>query len=250
LQSRGIFSAIGSLDVLGNPEGALSNLRGGFEDLFYEPAKAVVHRPSSFGRAVAFGAESFSRSVVGSVTGVASKITGALGSGLAVLTMDKSYQQARQRIHRGHNFGDGVKAGVESFALGLKKGVTGLWEQPMEGARESGGLGVVTGIGKGLLGLVTKPVGGAVDLISSSLGGVEASASGIKEAERIRQPRHVGLNGIITFFFVFLSFHLCLRLCRRAGRTLCGISRRSLRTCCTWRMWRRPLTRCTGRPRL
>jgi vacuolar protein sorting-associated protein 13A/C len=204
LKTRGLFGALLSLDVLGNPEQAFSTIRGGFEDLFYEPVKAVVVQPSSFGRTVAFGAKSFGRSIVGGVSGAASKITGAVGSGIAVLGMDKEHQRERMKLAasaREGGIGDGVKAGMLSFGLGLKAGVSGLWEMPMKGARESGVLGGVVGVGKGVFGLVTKPIGGTIDLLSNSLSGVEAAASGPAVAvKRMRPPRFIPARGAVTPF--------------------------------------------------
>ena len=48
----------------------------------------------------------------------------------------------------------------------------GVVEKPIEGAKESGFLGFMGGLGKGMLGVVAKPAGGLVDFTTTSLEGI------------------------------------------------------------------------------
>jgi vacuolar protein sorting-associated protein 13A/C len=122
--------------------------------------------------------------------GAFSKITGTLGKGLATLSMDKEYQNAKKKIDAKPNIWQNLGQNVVmvnhnfkilnyenciqiniliSFNQGVVSGFSGVVEKPFEGAKESGVLGLVGGIGKGLLGVVTKPTGGLIDFTSQSL---------------------------------------------------------------------------------
>ena len=50
--------------------------------------------------------------------------------------------------------------------------MTGVYEKPLEGAKQSGFLGFMGGLGKGVIGVVAKPAGGIVDFTTTSLEGI------------------------------------------------------------------------------
>jgi sterol 3beta-glucosyltransferase len=46
----------------------------------------------------------------------------------------------------------GILFGVKDFGKGVAEGIGGVLYQPLKGAKEEGGVGLVKGIGKGLVG--------------------------------------------------------------------------------------------------
>lgn len=72
------YKLLGSVDLLGNPVGLLSNLCTGVTDLFYEPALGLVHSPQAFGAGLLRGATSLVRNSVYGVSNTASKISGSI----------------------------------------------------------------------------------------------------------------------------------------------------------------------------
>ena len=84
------------LDVIGNPLGLVVGVSRSVEDLFYEPFTGAVEGPSEFAEGLAIGVRSVFAGVVGGTAGTFSKITGALGKGLASLTFDDKFQQKRR----------------------------------------------------------------------------------------------------------------------------------------------------------
>jgi vacuolar protein sorting-associated protein 13A/C len=154
------------LEVLGNPYGLIRGLAEGVESLFYEPYAGAVQGPGEFAQGVAFGIGKLLGSTLGGAAGAVSRITGALGKGLATITLDKDYQKKRKKVTDERRFFHSIG---KNLVKGVKSGLTGVVEKPMEGARQGGLGGLVGGMGKGLIGAVAKPAGGLVDFTSQSL---------------------------------------------------------------------------------
>lgn len=167
----------------------------------YEPYKAIVKGPSEFGKALGRGGQSFGMSVFGTATKVVSLSTGAVGSGLAALTMDTEYQAQRDlnKQNRPTSVSSGFARGFKSFGSGLAGGLTGIVTQPIKGAKSGGFLGALKGVGKGVVGVVTKPTSGLADMVSTSLAGLEAGVSGRREQSRVRKPRFIASTGAVSF---------------------------------------------------
>ena len=106
----------------------------------------------------------------------------------------------------------GVKAGVNAFAGGLLKGVTGIFSKPLEGARKGGAVGFAEGVVSGVVGAGGNIASGVVDLASNTAGGIVgemgsamntiAVTVGAKRASappgnRLREPRCVGADGAL-----------------------------------------------------
>ncbi|KAL1897370.1 hypothetical protein Sste5346_004106 [Sporothrix stenoceras] len=70
--------------------------------------------------------------------------------------------------------GGGIKAASKAFGLGLYDGVTGLVTQPLKGAEEHGGKGLVKGFAKGIGGVVFKPAAGAWSVPAYTMQGFQA----------------------------------------------------------------------------
>ena len=112
------------------------------------------------------GVRSVFSGVVGGAAGTVSRITGALGKGIASLTFDSEFQRKRREAikKRGkQNFGESLARSSKGLAMGIFEGVTGVATKPIEGARQEGVGGFFKGVGKGVVGLVARPTGTSTD---------------------------------------------------------------------------------------
>ncbi|CAF1457697.1 unnamed protein product, partial [Rotaria sp. Silwood1] len=186
------------LDVLGNPFGVIRGVAEGVESFFYEPYKGAMEGPIEFIEGIATGSRYLFGSVVGGTAGAVSKVTEATSKGLATLTLDKDYQNARiqRKEYQSQATSDIVASGknaIKDVVLGVK----GVVKKPVKGAKKSGGKGFVKGLGKGLLGLVGRPASGVAYLTSSSFKLIKRVAAHEEIIHRVRNPRHVGKDGIV-----------------------------------------------------
>ncbi|KAM3179598.1 hypothetical protein ACTXT7_000333 [Hymenolepis weldensis] len=193
------YVLIFGLDVIGNPFGVIRGMAQGVEDLFYEPVKGAVVGTEEFAEGVKLGVKSLFGHTVGGAAGAMSRITGTLGKGVAALTMDDDYKRRRREemTRAPDNFGAGVARGGKGLVMGVVGGVTGIFTQPISGAKEEGVEGFFKGLGKGLIGTVTRPVSGVVDFASTSFEGIRRATSTSKEVLPVRPPRFIHLDGVI-----------------------------------------------------
>jgi len=197
MMTEGVWRGVGSLAILGNPEAALTKIGGGMKALLYDPAKAVVQGPEEFGTALGMGLVNFTGSAISAATGTAQAITSSVGTGLGKLTLDDEFQKKREAdMKKTKSLQSGVKTGARRFGRGLFEGVSGVFLDPIKGAKEGGALGALKGVGTGIAGLAFKPAVGAIDLVSGTMAGVGAMAGGArKEAARVRDVRHIDPSG-------------------------------------------------------
>ncbi|XP_017018537.1 intermembrane lipid transfer protein Vps13 [Drosophila kikkawai] len=186
-----LYVLVLGLDVLGNPYGLVVGLKKGVEDLFYEPFQGAIQGPGEFAEGLVLGVKSLFGHTVGGAAGAMSKITGAMGKGLAVLTFDDEYQKKRrQGIHnKPKNFHEGLARSSKGLVMGFVDGVTGVVSKPVSGAREQGVEGFFKGLGKGAIGLVARPTAGMVDFASGSFDAVKRAAEAGEDVKRMRPPR-------------------------------------------------------------
>ncbi|KAI8610486.1 hypothetical protein BC830DRAFT_1069804 [Chytriomyces sp. MP71] len=198
-----LHKVIGSADFLGNPVGLFNNVGSGVKDFFYEPIQGFeITRPQDFGIGLAKGTSSLLKKTVYGVSDTLSKFTGSVSKGLAVITLDEEYQQKR-RLNSARNRPKhalyGVTSGVASFGSSVASGLTGVLSKPVEGFSKDGVGGFFKGLGKGLVGVVSKPVIGVFDLASNVSEGIRNTTTVFdKELEKIRLPRFVSKDGILT----------------------------------------------------
>ncbi|XP_076380466.1 vacuolar protein sorting 13C isoform X3 [Megalopta genalis] len=179
------------LDVIGNPYGLVIGTVKGIEDLFYEPFQGAIQGPGEFAEGLFLGVRSMLGHTVGGMAGAVSKITGAMGKGLAALTFDKDYQRKRQEQlnKQPSNLQEGLARSGKGLVMGVFDGVTGVVMKPISGAKEEGVEGFFKGFGKGVVGLVTRPTAGVIDFASGSLGAVKRATELNEEVKRVRPPR-------------------------------------------------------------
>ena len=191
------------LDVIGNPFGLVVGVSRSVEDLFYEPFLGAVEGPSEFAEGLKIGVRSVFSGVVGGAAGTVSKITGAIGKGLASLTFDEKFQAKRREAikKRGRqNFGESLARSGRGLVMGVFDGVTGVALKPIEGAKEEGVGGFFKGVGKGVVGLVARPTGGIVDFASGTFDSVKRVTEVTQEISRVRPPRFLNPDGVVRYF--------------------------------------------------
>ena len=185
---------VGSIGILGNPAGLVKNLGTGVRSFFIEPAKAIRKGPKAFAGGAAKGTIGLLSGVFSGAGGSVSAVTGAVSSGIGQLTFDKDYIAARnKRNHKVKTGGAGTGAieGVKALGSGLAGGITGVFLQPIKGAKDGGVGGFLKGIGKGAVGLIAKPVSGALEAVSNVTEGVANSAKDAGSKKKRNRKGHL-----------------------------------------------------------
>ncbi|XP_025156986.1 vacuolar protein sorting-associated protein 13 isoform X2 [Harpegnathos saltator] len=187
------------LDVIGNPYGLVIGTMKGIEDLFYEPFQGAIQGPGEFAEGLYLGVRSMLGHTVGGMVGAVSKITGAMGKGIAALTFDKDYQRKRQEQlnKQPANLQEGIVRSGKGLVMGVVDGVTGVVMKPISGAKEEGVEGFFKGFGKGVVGLVTRPTAGVIDFASGSLGAVRRATELNEETKKVRPPRFLQPDSLV-----------------------------------------------------
>ncbi|KAJ8937448.1 hypothetical protein NQ314_011837 [Rhamnusium bicolor] len=194
-----LYVLVLGLDVIGNPYGLVVGISKGVEDLFYEPFQGAIQGPDEFAEGLALGVKSLFGHTVGGAAGAVSRITGAMGKGIAALTFDEDYQRKRrdQLKKKPASAQEGMARSGKGLVMGVYSGVTGVFTKPVTGAREQGVEGFFKGLGKGAVGLVTRPVAGVVDFASGSLDVVKRAAECGEDTGKLRPPRFLQADGLV-----------------------------------------------------
>jgi vacuolar protein sorting-associated protein 13A/C len=108
---------------------------------------------------------------------------------------------------------EGVGYGLKSTFTGIASGITGVFENPYQGAKKEGVVGFMKGTYKGVSGLVLKPVSGALDFFSKTSEGIKNTASSEnKEVPKIRNLRpFYGKKQMIKVYddlHAYILFHM------------------------------------------
>ncbi|CAF4167690.1 unnamed protein product, partial [Rotaria sordida] len=169
-----------------------------FDNLHLSPLKDAMEGPIEFIEGIASGTRHLVGSVIGGAAGAVSKVTGVASKGLATLTFDQDYQNARiaRKEVAGHSVADVILSG-KNVGKDVVYGVKGVVKKPVTGAKKRGTTGFVKGLGKGFLGLVARPASGVADFTSTSFDVIKRVAVHEGVVHRVRSPRHVGRDGII-----------------------------------------------------
>nr|XP_039248521.1 vacuolar protein sorting-associated protein 13C-like isoform X1 [Styela clava] len=187
-----LYVLVFGLDVIGNPYGLVMGIAEGVTDLFYEPYQGMIQGPGEFAEGLALGAMSLLGHTVGGAAGAVSRVTGALGKGVASLTMDDEYKKKRQmQKNKPTDLKEGLARGGKGFVMGFVGGVTGVVTKPMEGAKKEGAAGFFKGMGKGLVGIVARPASGIIDLASNTFEGIQKLADMSEDVKRMRPARWI-----------------------------------------------------------
>ena len=164
---RQLYKIVGSLELVGNPIGLMSSLGLGVKDFFYEPAFAVINAPTELGKigkSVFKGTLSLMTNTADGMIGTGTTFTRAAGRGMAKLSMDNAFMNARLELQRVPT--DPLQMVIrplKDLRNGLYYGVVGIVRVPVVNIRRYGAAGVLPGIAKGVAGVATKPVVGVLD---------------------------------------------------------------------------------------
>ncbi|KAF5306759.1 hypothetical protein FQA39_LY01517 [Lamprigera yunnana] len=199
-----LYVLVLGLDVLGNPYGLVLGITKGVEDLFYEPFQGAIQGPGEFAEGLVLGVRSLFGHTVGGAAGAVSRITGALGKGVAALTFDEEYQHKRKTQFNKPpaTIQEGIARSGKGLVMGVFDGVTGVFTKPISGAKDQGVEGFFKGVGKGVVGLVTRPTAGVIDFASGSLDAVKRATEVGEETLRIRPPRFIQADGLIRHYIL------------------------------------------------
>ena len=177
LAELGLF--VGSLDVIGNPLGALAKIKTGCSDFVRRPFNALVldDTPGAFFFGLASGTYSLVKNVSDAAFMTLYKINAGLASGTARLTFDDEWVGRTRRSARVHprNVVVGLGLGAVEFGYGMWGGTTGLVMDPVRGAQARGVGGAFLGAGKGLIGLPLKVLGGTFGFMAKTFEGLKNS---------------------------------------------------------------------------
>jgi len=187
------------LDVLGNPYGLVVGITEGVQDLFYEPFQGAIQGPGEFAEGLVLGVKSLFGHTIGGAAGAVSRITGAMGKGIAALTFDDDYQRKRQEAlnYRPKNMQEGLAHSGRGLFMGVVEGVGGVVTKPISGARQGGMMGLLKGLGTGTIGLVTRPAAGVVDFASDTFNTVKRATELGEEVTRLRNPRYFSSDNLV-----------------------------------------------------
>eukprot|EP00911_Craspedida_sp_UC1_P002454 UC1_evm1s1827 len=184
------LKVLGCLDLIGNPVKLFGHLGDGITDLYYEPLLE--------------GVQSMGAHAVAGAAGFVTSITGTIGNSLAVLSMDEDYQRARKHGSARHRSVAGqLEHGGAQFAQSLYEGATGIFLQPLKGAKAEGAKGFFKGIGKGLIGVVAKPMAGIVDLTTTTVDSLRRLAHDDEHVSRYRLPRCIRPDKVVRIYSAY-----------------------------------------------
>jgi hypothetical protein len=208
---RQISIAIGNSDSYEGSVGLITNIGTGVVDVFYEPIAGLLgEKDGSFLNGLSRGASSLASRTVGGTSAFASQLTGTLGKGMSLLTLDSEFQHIRtiRRLNKAKNISEGIVEGTRDLGKNIVDGVVGVVTEPYKGWESGGAMGLGLGFAKGILGIAFKPAIGVLDLASRATEGIRNTAfsdtfydaSSENMLGRFRVPRTFGANGEIIPF--------------------------------------------------
>ncbi|CAM9617791.1 unnamed protein product, partial [Ectocarpus fasciculatus] len=210
--SMQVLSLVGSMRALGSPADLISNIGGGAKALVYAPAQGLVQGPAEFFEGVGRGAQSFVKGTVHGVFNSVAGVGGAVTDTVSKLTFDDEYQLKRERdknkaLANQGGVGQGLVQGGKNIAGGFASGVSGVFTDPVRGAKKGGMGGFFKGVGKGLVGAVVKPVVGVTDSVISVAQGISNEAENSHRQAHLR-PRRALTKDSETGQLVLMDFSM------------------------------------------
>ncbi|RYH29744.1 hypothetical protein EON65_07470 [archaeon] len=207
---RQFHKLIGATDIVEGSVGLVANIGTGFYDLFYEPIDGLLDSNSSFLNGLSKGGKSLASRAIGGTSAFTSTITGGIGKGVSLLTLDSDFQRNRslRRFNKTTSVSEGLMVGTQELGKNIMEGVTGIVVAPYKGWESGGGVGLGVGIAKGILGVALKPAVGVFDLASRATEGIRNAAFSstsdiiveMKGTYRTRVPRAFGRSGVLLAY--------------------------------------------------
>lgn len=206
---------IGATDIVEGSVGLVANLGTGVYDLFSETHEGIAggNNPAekkSFFSGLSRGGMSFASHTIGGTSGFTSRIAGGIGKGVSILTLDTEFQRNRnyRKYNQAATISEGLYVGTQELGRNIVEGVTGIVVSPYRGWESGGGVGLATGMARGLLGVALKPAIGVLDLASRATEGLRNTAmhfevgisAEIEGVRRCRIPRAFGRAGLLQIY--------------------------------------------------
>ena len=95
--STGVYSLLGSSDLLGNPVGLFTSISSGIQSFFTEPALGLVHSPAAFTSGMMRGSISLVQHSLYGLTNTTRGVMSSLAKGLTSLTMTEARPSSSRR---------------------------------------------------------------------------------------------------------------------------------------------------------
>ena len=124
-----------SVDFIGTPVIMIDSLRAGFKEFLTEPAIALIKSPLDFTMKLAKGSVGMVQHTMHGAFRAAGKITNSIGKSLALLTMDRKFNETRLRLtkNKSMSMGASILHGLKHLTYGLVDGITGIVVAPVQG---------------------------------------------------------------------------------------------------------------------
>ena len=187
------FKLLGSVEILGNPIGLFNHISTGFSDLFEKPLEGMNKGPLDAGKGLITGVSSLVRNTLTGTFNSLDKISSSFGSGLAALSFNQDYMKKKQLRSEteAENVVEGLGQAGNSLYKGLENGITGIFLNPLEGAKEEGISGLIKGTFFGITGFFIKPISAIFDATSKTAIGLKNTVNieeNVKKTLRYKRP--------------------------------------------------------------
>eukprot|EP00928_Gymnodinium_smaydae_P099187 TRINITY_DN9397_c0_g1_i3.p1 TRINITY_DN9397_c0_g1~~TRINITY_DN9397_c0_g1_i3.p1 ORF type:complete len:574 (+),score=89.75 TRINITY_DN9397_c0_g1_i3:136-1857(+) len=163
-----------STNILGDPIGWGASVTGGVVQFFRKTGSEIYT-----GNLKGEGVKSLAQGVVGGTFRHTGKLLGALGDTIDAVVAYKSSSDSTTDVlgptRSVHHVGDGVMMGANVMLSNTKAGLMGILGAPSAGLMENGGVGLATGVVKGISGVVAKPVSGLLHGTQNIMDGIDAT---------------------------------------------------------------------------
>jgi hypothetical protein len=194
-----VYRIIGSSDLFGNPLGALQDISAALQEFVERPVEGLSRAsPTAFIRGVGSGTSALLRHALTGTFDALAKLSGALGAGVALLSLDHRFIAERWtqlRFEQPSGVGTGFMLGFRGFANSLVDGTSGIITRPVR-SLETFGLtsSAAQEFGLGVLGAGVKPIVGVLDFAGRTATGarnsIQSLAGSITDrGGRVRLPR-------------------------------------------------------------
>lgn len=183
----GSLEVLGTLEVLGNPWGALRHFQTGCIDGFCEPYQGAMMSPEDMLEGMVKGTGSCLKNACFGASNCVWKCSSS-SSQLCLLCLNNDRQHAAP-LQQPRNPGEGLRLGAESCARAVVAGFIGLATAPAQGCGRGTVRGMVSELFRGVSGCLAQPIVGCLDLTRYTAEGCRNAARSGDERHRVRRPR-------------------------------------------------------------
>ena len=229
---RQIYRIVGSLELLGNPRDAFSQIATGVKDFFYEPSRAFLldpKNPTRLGIGVAKGTLSLVSHSASGFFGFASRMSSTAGHAAATLSLDKKYLRRRDKFvsslsksgernkGKSEKILEALKRPLQDLIFGFGGAAIGIVVEPYRGCKKNGTLGFTKGFAIGIVGVVTKPLVGIFDALAHTAESISMFAERVNVLDKKYDPvlkrrmaHSFGISGVLLPFDLKIAYSMYL----------------------------------------